>query len=38
MLRPNVAYWLSNTLTESLTNQQMIAIARGMRELRGAGD
>jgi polyisoprenyl-teichoic acid--peptidoglycan teichoic acid transferase len=34
----DVAYWLSNTLTESLTNQQMIAIARGMRELRGTGD
>jgi LCP family protein required for cell wall assembly len=30
----DIAYWLSNTLTESLTNQQMIAIARGMTEFR----
>jgi polyisoprenyl-teichoic acid--peptidoglycan teichoic acid transferase len=32
----DVAYWLSNTLTESLTNQQMIAIARGMTGPRRA--
>jgi LCP family protein required for cell wall assembly len=30
----DVAYWLSNTLTESLTNQQMIEIARGMTGFR----
>jgi LCP family protein required for cell wall assembly len=30
----DVAYWVSNTLTELLTNQQMIEIARGMTGLR----
>jgi hypothetical protein len=34
----DAAYWLSNTLTESLTNQQMIEIARGMTGLRPVGD
>jgi polyisoprenyl-teichoic acid--peptidoglycan teichoic acid transferase len=33
----DVDYWISNTLTESLTNQQMIEIARGMTGFRRVG-
>jgi LCP family protein required for cell wall assembly len=34
----NGSYWLSNTLNESLSNNEMLEIAKGMRELpRGGG-
>ena len=34
----NGSYWLSNTLIESLSNDEMLEIAKGMRELpRGGG-
>ena len=30
---PEAAYWISNTLTESLSNQQMLAVAASTRHL-----